>query len=77
MSKIKEKEEKKVKSTKTWTVSWTIYEDGSTSLDRTNDGFTFLELLGVLNISNDDVIQQIKGNVKPDIITRQVITDKL
>lgn len=66
---------KKVESKKTWTVTWTVYEDGSSSLDRTNNGFTWLELLGVLNISNDDVIQQIKGNVKPDVITRQIIKD--
>jgi len=63
---------KKVITLRKWIVEHIIYNDGTTELKRTNDGFNALELMGVLELSKDDIINQIKGNVKPDIIKRKV-----
>lgn len=56
----------------TWLVKHITYNDGTTELCRTNNGFNVFELVGILEISKDDIINQIKGNVKPDIIKRKV-----
>jgi len=63
---------KKVITKREWIVEHIIYNDGTTELKRTNDGFNSLELMGLLELSKDDIINQIKGNVKPDIIKRKV-----
>ena len=65
-------EKQKIKES-TWVVKHITYNDGTTELCRTNDGFNPFELLGVLEISKDDIINQIKGVVKPDVIERKVI----
>ena len=58
---------------RTWIVEHITYIDGTTELSRTNDGFNPLELMGLLELSKDDIINQIKGAVKPDVIKRKVI----
>jgi hypothetical protein len=63
---------KKVITLRKWIVEHIIYNDGTTELKRTNDGFNSFELMGLLELSKDDIINQIKGNVKPDIIKRKV-----
>ena len=40
-----------------------------------NDGFTAYEVLGLLDMKREDVIDQIKGNIKPDIIKREFVKD--
>jgi hypothetical protein len=39
---------------------------------RENDGFSILELLGVLSFIHNEITQQLSSNIKPDIIERIV-----
>jgi hypothetical protein len=49
--------------------------DKGTQMTRTNDGFSPVELLGILEMVKDEVLDQIRGQIKPDIIKREVIED--
>ena len=64
---------KQIISKRKWIVEFITYDDQSTELKRTCEGFNAFELMGVLELSKDDIINQIKGNIKPDIIKRKVI----
>ena len=66
---------KEVVRIKLWKIELIDYADGSTWMKKTNDGFTSLELLGLCNHSSIDIMRQIAGEIKPDIITRTVIED--
>lgn len=44
-------------------------------LTRRNEGFTAIELLGLCNLISLEIIQQLKGDIRPDIIKREVIED--
>lgn len=44
-------------------------------MERINDGFSPYEILGILEEAQQDILDQIRGNVKPDIIKRTVIKD--
>jgi hypothetical protein len=68
---------KTIQTTKVYTVKSIIYSDGTTTLERTNDGYSSMELLGLLEMSQMDIIEQIKGVIKPDFIERKVIVDKV
>ena len=48
-------------------------EKGVVSLRRSNDGFNAFELLGILEYTAREIVQQIKGEYKPDIVKRTVI----
>jgi hypothetical protein len=61
---------------KTYTIEMIEHEDGGTQLIRTNDGFDAFELLGLLELAQLEIIEQIKGNIKPDIIKRNIVEDK-
>jgi len=67
------------KVTKRYTIEWIEYtdEDGKpkTKLQRTCQGFNAYELLGLVTLAKSEIVQQIKGDVKPDIIERKVIND--
>jgi len=45
-------------------------------VSRINDGFNAYEVLGILAEAQDDILNQMKGHIKPDVVTRQVIVDK-
>lgn len=64
---------KKVISKKEWKFTFTIYEDGSSRLNRVNDGFLIHELMGLLEFTKAELLQQMNGTIIPDIITRTVI----
>jgi len=66
---------KAVVKTKKWTIEHIIFEDGTSGLSRTNDGFNSFELIGLLEISKDDIIKQIKGEIKPDVVNRTLIVE--
>ena len=68
--------DRKVISKRKWVVEHITYDDGKCELKRTNDGFNSFELMGILELSKDDIINQIKGNVKPDIVKRKVKLNK-
>ena len=52
----------------------TVFDDGTADLLRTNDGFNLLELLGLLELTRDDIHSLFKnGYPKPTEITRQFV----
>ncbi len=65
---------KKVIKIKTWEFKWEEYSDGSSTLTRTNDGFNLFELAGLAEIAQQELIEQLKGNLKP---TRIVLKYKV
>lgn len=69
------KKKKKVAAVKIWTVKETTYDDGSRFMERTNDGFSPLELIGLSEFISNDVKRQIEGRITPDFIKRNVIKD--
>lgn len=44
---------------KTYTVTFTIDDNGNLNLSRTNDGFNVAELLGLTEILRDDIFRQL------------------
>ena len=69
------KKEPKVIRVKTWTMTEFTHDDQSTVLNRKNDGFSFIELLGLIEFARIDILKQINGEMKPDIIKREVVQD--
>jgi D-Tyr-tRNAtyr deacylase len=69
------KKDKKVEKIQKYIIEVIIYEDGSTRMNRTCDGFNALELLGVLEFTQIEIMEQIKGRIKPDLVKRTVLTD--
>ncbi len=68
-------EEKKIVKEQTWSIKVTTHDDGTVNMERANDGFNALELLGVLSLTTTDVINQFRRVVRPDEVKRTVITD--
>jgi hypothetical protein len=56
----------------TYTIEFTETEEG-TQLRRVNDGFNPFELLGIIAIIKDELVEQMKGHMKPDVIKREVV----
>ena len=60
--------------TRSYTITMTTDSDtGRTQIDKVNDGFDALQLLGLLDWSREDVIAQLRGKIKPDTVKRTVI----
>lgn len=70
-----ERKPKEVRKCK-YTVEVIDYDDHTQRMSRVNDGFTATELLGILEFTQAEVIEMIKGRIKPDIIERKVIKPK-
>lgn len=51
------------------------HEGDSFRIERVNDGFNAIEVLGILEVAKDEVIAQIKGDIKPTEVIRTVIKD--
>ena len=66
-------EEKKVLITKIYTVTVQHFDDGTQNMNRRNDGFSPLELIGVADFIALEVREQIMGRLKPDTIKREVV----
>jgi len=60
---------------KTYKIKIEEYEDGRVALSRRNMGFTPVELLGLCNLISMEVSEQMRGTIKPDIITREVVVE--
>ena len=61
-------------TTRTYTITTTTDNaTGRTQIDKVNDGFDALQLLGLLDWSREDVIAQICGKIPPDTVKRTVI----
>ena len=59
----------------TYTIIEQIYDDGSKRLKRVNDGYEPIYLLGLLEWTQKEIIKQMEGMIKPDIIERNVVED--
>lgn len=68
-------EGKEVSKICTYTITVTKYTDGSQNMLRVNDGYHPLELLGLMDFTSREIVEQMNGNIKPDVIKRQVIVD--
>jgi hypothetical protein len=51
--------------------------DGSKKMTRRNDGFNALELLGILELTQQDILNQIRDDEKSDIdvVKRETVED--
>ena len=76
MTKHNNQNELNIVSKAVYTIEYLVYDNGQTTLNRTADGFNAFELLGILDLTKTELIQQINGEIKPDIITRKVVKDK-
>ena len=54
--------EKKEVSKKIYTFEIVHYDDGSSVMNRFNDGFSVMEILGITSLVNGDMRQLIKDN---------------
>ena len=63
----------KITRKKTYEIKWVYFPDGSSQLDRRNEGFDAFELLGILEQAQMEIIEQLRGKIKPDVIKRTVI----
>ena len=52
-------------------------KDGSTTMTRRNDGFKAFELLGLLQLAQQDILNQIKDNENSniDVVKREIVED--
>jgi hypothetical protein len=52
-------------------------KDGMTTMTRINDGFNALELLGILELTQQDIVNQIKDSEESDIdvVKREIVED--
>ena len=70
------KSDKKVVDVKSWTIELITYKDGTSTLNRTNDGFNQLELLGICTKCIGEITDQAKGIIKPTTVNRNVVERK-
>lgn len=67
--------ENKVIRTQTMTIKVDHLEDGGFNVYRTNDGFNSMELLGQIDFMAREIVKQLSGDIKPDVVKRTVIVD--
>ena len=70
------KKEQKIVKEKTYSIKHITYEDGSSHLIRENNGFNPFELLGYLEHAQLEIMQELAGKMKPDVIERRVVKPK-
>jgi len=69
--------EKDVLKRKIYTLEVIEYVDGTATMNRTNDGFTAVELMGQLEIIQFDILDQMAGRIKPPTrVNRKVVKDE-
>ena len=57
--------ERKVRSVKKYTFELINYNDGTCDMNRENNGFSMIELLGILTLVKDHLLNLITSNLKP------------
>jgi hypothetical protein len=60
------KKKKVVVNEKIYTIKQIIYDDGSSQVERTNDGFNPFELIGYMEQVQIEILQQLKGVLTPN-----------
>lgn len=75
MKETKDKEEPifRHEIIRTYTIRIEKNEAGLLSINKKNDGFNPIELLGLLSWAYADILEQMHGNVKPDIVKREYV----
>ena len=67
--------ENKIVSTKNYNISVTTDNEGKQQMNRQNDGFNPIELIGLSDFIAWEVREQMMGKIVPDTIKRQVVVD--
>jgi hypothetical protein len=67
------KQDKQIFSKKKWTIEVITYSDKTSTMNRTNDGFTIVELLGLCELCKHEIIEQMMGRIKPTTVKRNVV----
>lgn len=60
------KKKKVVVEERLYTIKYTKYDDGSSEVERTNDGFNPFELIGYMEQVQIEILQQLKGVLTPN-----------
>ena len=60
-----------MRKVKKWSIE-VIETDEGYEMNRKGEGFTALELMGVLEYVQIEIMEQMRGNIKPTIIKRTV-----
>jgi len=60
---------------KKYTFTATQEGEGMT-IESTNEGFKAIELLGIFSFKTEDIHKQMRGEIKPDIVTRTVVKEQ-
>jgi len=58
---------------RSYTIKFEKNDDGLLCINKKNDGFNPIELLGLLSWAYADILEQMKGNVEPDIVKREFV----
>ena len=66
---------KTVTKRKIYTVEVLEFSDGSSKMNRTNNGFNINELMGLSSLISYEMLDTYRGIIKPDIIHRTAIVD--
>lgn len=56
-----------------YTINWIEYADGNCSMERRCEGIAAYELLGMLALTQQEIIDQIKGRIRPNFVKREVV----
>lgn len=70
------KKKKVVVEEKIYTIKYTKYDDGSSEVERKNDGFNPFELIGYMEQVQIEILQQLKGVITPNITKLIAKVDK-
>jgi hypothetical protein len=60
------KKKKVVVEEKIYTIKYKKYDDGSSEVERKNDGFNPFELIGYMEQVQIEILQQLKGVITPN-----------
>ena len=61
--------------TKKYTIEMGVNDEGKFYMNRINDGFNSIELLGTLTYIINEIYAQMAGNFKPDVVRRAVVDE--
>lgn len=53
-----------------------LAEDGRFKIISEGEGFNGLEILGILAYKQTDILRQLSGEIKPDIVKRTFVADE-
>ena len=73
MENQSEQQKQEVVRTAEYVIKYEFLTDKSVNVTRENKGFNAIELLGILESIQQDILNQMKGIVKPTTIKRNII----